>query len=73
MKILAIETPSRGRGGAKWPIPGLPTLNIGLEHLALAQCRVMEDHFGGNTAVPRNMVILQMTRAGHDFIDGIRR
>lgn len=33
---------------------------------------VMDDHSGGNTTVPRNVVIFRMTNAGHDFIDNIR-
>ena len=33
---------------------------------------VMDDHSGGNTTVPRNVVIVRMTNAGHDFIDSVR-
>ena len=38
----------------------------------LAQGSVMEDHSGRNTTVPRNVVIVRMTNAGHDFIDSVR-
>ena len=38
----------------------------------LAQGSAMEDHSGGNTTVPRAVVIFRMTNAGHDFIDSVR-
>ena len=38
----------------------------------LAQGSVMEDHSGRNTTVPRNVGIVRMTNAGHDFIDSVR-
>lgn len=37
-----------------------------------AQGDVLEDHSGGNTTVSRNVVIVRMTNAGHDFIDSVR-
>ena len=37
-----------------------------------AQGRVMHDHSGANTTVPRAVVVLRLTNQGHDLIESIR-